>query len=792
MSARKRQTTIARLSGFVSVLLLTSAVLTGGEARPDAGQRPFTTRDSIEISYIVDPARFTDIGTRERQDLGGPIFSPDNRLFVLITQRGVLTTNEIEGVIWLFDTRAIRPLARAAPARQLVTMSAIGNTPVIEDVRWIGSRRIAFLAKNHSPYVRVFDADVKTGAVRALTGSDVYVTAFDVQGDTVAYTALAFPSTPPKFKEWLVPVGEQSIYDLLYRNASRRVDLGESLRARLPSTLHIQKKGRELPLHFRNQGRPLWLFVPILALSPDSAFLITVAPVYQVPAAWDKYPPADQYFRFPSGPVPESRVMTIDSVWRPERYTLINLNSGLVAPLLDAPAGRDMGYSIPTRVFWNDAGHVIVTNTFLPVSNPETGHTGNQDPTAASINVGNNTCQKIADLKSNTGIESFEWNSAGQIFTIRHKTAVSSPALPLADESYHKQDGHWARGQAARADADLYTSGSFSLQVREDLNRPAQLWARDLQSNREWLLWDPNPRICTVALGRAAIYQWRDSTGRQWSGILATPPEYIPGRRYPLVIQTHGYQQSRFFADGYATTASGGRALAARGVVVLQMEECTKHDSTPEENTEQSEGFASAINHLVADGLVDRERVGIIGFSRTAQHVLFALTHYPDLFAAAMVTSPDFSYVNYVMWSKGFGATGPQKEAEGMNGGAPYGSGLLLWLQNAAGFKLDKTKAPLLILAFGKGGLISQWEALSILRRLRKPVDMVWCWREDVPHFVVQPRDRFATQQLAIDWFDFWLNGHEPASSLRSKQFVRWRQLRALQSEQGNRNASDP
>jgi dipeptidyl aminopeptidase/acylaminoacyl peptidase len=121
-----------------------------------------------------------------------------------------------------------------------------------------------------------------------------------------------------------------------------------------------------------------------------------------------------------------------------------------------------------------------------------------------------------------------------------------------------------------------------------------------------------------------------------------------PKSHYPLVIQTHGYDGKSFFADGRYTTGSGGRALAANGIVVLQMDELNDYMNTPQEGPFQKDGFESAIRSLSKNGLIDPKRVGVIGFSYTEFYVLYALTHRPNLFAAASVTDGnDKSYQQY-------------------------------------------------------------------------------------------------------------------------------------------------
>ena len=50
-------------------------------------------------------------------------------------------------------------------------------------------------------------------------------------------------------------------------------------------------------------------------------------------------------------------------------------------------------------------------------------------------------------------------------------------------------------------------------------------------------------------------------------------PDYVPGRRYPLVFQTHGFNEKECLTDGAFPTAMAARPMAARGMLVLQVRE---------------------------------------------------------------------------------------------------------------------------------------------------------------------------------------------------------------------------
>src|SRR5260370_16764354 len=130
-------------------------------------------------------------------------------------------------------------------------------------------------------------------------------------------------------------------------------DIRESRLLRLARVLHVQKAGRELPISFVLDRRPLRLFLPTLSLSPDNRYLITVAPVHDVPKEWEQYQPLNfEVLRLKSGPVQEKNLMTIESLWRPEQYVIVNLETGVAFPLIAAPPARDLGHQPPPTPFW--------------------------------------------------------------------------------------------------------------------------------------------------------------------------------------------------------------------------------------------------------------------------------------------------------------------------------------------------------------------------------------------------------------------------------------------------------
>jgi dipeptidyl aminopeptidase/acylaminoacyl peptidase len=251
------------------------------------------------------------------------------------------------------------------------------------------------------------------------------------------------------------------------------------------------------------------------------------------------------------------------------------------------------------------------------------------------------------------------------------------------------------------------------------------------------------------------------------------PPTFVAGRRYPLVIQTHGFDPDEFLSDGPFTTAFAARPLASAGFIVLQMNSDASHITGPQEVPDNVRGFQSAITQLDALGLIDPKRVGIIGFSRTCYYVVNALVWKPTLFAAASVTDgTDASYMQYMLFEH------DTPELENTYGSKPFGNGLHAWIKNAPDFHLNQIRAPLLITAIGRDSLLGQWELYMSLSLQKKPVDLIYI--PNGQHVLQNPLDRLASQQTNVDWFLFWLQGYENPDAAKASQYKLWETLRRV------------
>jgi len=781
------------------VIFLIVPLLAINGATSNAQDKSFTVRDSIEMSTFIDPeTRFGD-----GRDAAVK-FSPDGKHFAVVTIKGNIQSDEIEGSLWLFDSDAVRSILLAQDARKTVAPRIVARLAartndgaLISNVSWSSdSKRILFVGKKTNHGRQLYQVDITSGATRPLTPQDLDVSQYRLRGGTGVYVA----SVPNEDLE-LVLKGQPINADV---QAVTGMPLGAIL---FPNRL---LKSDALKLHelwtIRNEknvrlidpdsGRPIRPIIDgglanLLSLSPDGRSLVTIRPMNRWNAEWDSYEPDNPHKKFHN----QAASLKLMTYWAdlPAEYALIDLESGKSTSLVNAPLARLQGYGQPLRAVWSaDGKKVVLTATYLPLAGVESEERARRSrPCAAAvveIPFTKVTCVRtmsrtidpnglfVRDVSFGKSNEEVVLN----VVTIENKGEQI--------ERYQEQGGTWkrlisfaedngVRDQLTREDPN---KGALSVFVRQGLNLSPALFATDLTHGQPKRIWDPNPQLSMMNLGVVSVLRWNDSNGYAWVAGLVKPLDYAPGKKYPLVIQTHGFVENKFLTDGGYTTALAARPLASAGFVVLQMPYNPTHTGTAKEVSDQIAGFESAIDLLTSEGLIERRQIGIIGFSRTCFHVEGILIKDPTLFAAATIADGvDESYMQYLLNSVG---TEAPKEQEAIHGAKPFGEGLRNWMQSAPGFSLDKVRTPLRIEAnSGLESVLQEWEIYASMIIQHRPVDLIYF--PDGVHVLQKPLERLASQQGNVDWFRFWLKGEEDPDPAKAEQYVRWRELRTLQEK---------
>ncbi|HWC16469.1 MAG TPA: hypothetical protein VG498_05620, partial [Terriglobales bacterium] len=491
-----------------------------------------------------------------------------------------------------------------------------------------------------------------------------------------------------------------------------------------------------------------------LALSPNGRVLVTMLPVDEVPKTWETlYPP----------PTPSSGDHIRAGHRTAKQYVIIELKTGSVRSLTGAPISSDGGWPANGSPVWASGGKaVLLPGTFV---GSETGTPSR--PCAAVLDIPTNkvTCIEVLEAPNGSaaGNDHHTISSVHFVDEDRHRVLInySTPNGTEGITEYQQMpDGKWHDVRRSGGSSDRSRNG-LEISVQQGIDRPPVLVASHSSVSR--VIWDPNPQLKNIELGEATVFRWKNKDGRQFKGGLFKPHDYKVGQRYPLVIQTHGLYESFFFPSGPGMpTAFAAMALAAAGIVVLQVDEDCPF-VTPEEGSCAVSAYESAVSELASMGLIDPERIGMIGFSRSCYYVMNTLTTSSLHVKAASITSGlMFDYWQY--------AFSPERgEGDAIMGAPPFGEGLQQWLKSSPGFNLQKVKAPLMVVGQGPDVLLTMWAAYSGMRQLHKPVELIMLNSDE--HVLTNPAVRMVSQGGSLDWFRFWLQGYEDPDPAKAEQY---------------------
>jgi len=165
-------------------------------------------------------------------------------------------------------------------------------------------------------------------------------------------------------------------------------------------------------------------------------------------------------------------------------------------------------------------------------------------------------------------------------------------------------------------------------------------------SDSEWVRrTESNPWLADVELARQQVVRYEARDGLEIEGILFYPLDYRPGQRYPLILTVHGGPEAHYSngwltryntpaqhasAEGFFTFYPNYRGSTGRGVDFTLT-------SQGRPAMEEFDDLIDGVDHLIDEGLVDGDRVGITGGSYGGYATAWGATVYSERFAAAVM-----------------------------------------------------------------------------------------------------------------------------------------------------------
>jgi dipeptidyl aminopeptidase/acylaminoacyl peptidase len=723
------------------------ATASGASDSAHVPKRFLTEEDAIRMVRIAGRGAINEYAGTLTKDFA--YFSANHRQFVVVLKKGNLERNTNDYSLLLFKTAEVFD---SPQPRVLTSMSSSSNQEGITDVFWLADNdTILFLGQNPGETTQLYSVSSSSGTVRRLTNHSANLVAFtsDRSGERVV-CAVERPPSPvltDKTRREGVTVAREDMSDLLVgERHERALDL-------VLFDTHTSES-RPLPVAAELQGT-LWGDVQNFALSPDGRQLVVKINLTDVRDSWREYRDPVITMLFGKN-VPKGSLS-----WM-YRYALIDTVTGQGRVLLDAPVGyrgSDVSWSADSR-------SVVLTGVFLPLSDSRKTPELLAHPSVLEMDARTFRYTRV----SPEDLAFVGWDQQKDVLQLETRPTLASGESP--EPRYFQKRGNAWEPVSGSSGIDL----PLKVTAEQNLGTPPNIVVSEPKTGRKAMLLELNPQLKGMELGKVEEIRFTGTKHLEVHAGLYFPPGYVAGKKYPLVVQTHGFDPKSFWVDGSFTTAFAAQALASHGMLVLQIPDRHDWHGTPDEAPNMTETLERAVEYVDGLGILDRDRLGIVGFSRTGLYVYYMLTHSKLHFQAAVVAdASDGSYSQYIQFLSAYPSTAA--DSEGLNGGVPFGTGMMYWLRRSPEFLLDTVNTPLLVQACSRDSLSSQWAEFAGLRRLGKPTELMYF--PTGTHVLEKPWDRLASQQGTVDWCVFWMKGEEDNDPSKAEKYGRWREMRA-------------
>ena len=279
---------------------------------------------------------------------------------------------------------------------------------------------------------------------------------------------------------------------------------------------------------------------------------------------------------------------------------------------------------------------------------------------------------------------------------------------------------------------------------------------------------------------KSEVVTWTGAKGDEVTGILYYPENYQEDREYPLIVSIHGGPAGVDTDRWGESWAYFPNIYSQKGAFVLMP---NYHGSSNHglDFVESIKGhyyeyelpdIMAGIDMLDQKGMIDRDSLGVKGWSNGAILTTMLTVKHPNVFKAAAPGAGD------VNWTSDYGtcAFGVQFD-QSYFGGAPWDNtdGQIFnstYIQKSPLFQMEKVRTPTIIFHGSKDRAVPRdqgWEYYRALQQIGKaPVRFLWF--PDQPHGLQKITHQTRKMEEEIRWFDKYLFGTYKAENEAYKE----------------------
>ncbi|MBI3004476.1 MAG: S9 family peptidase [Ignavibacteriales bacterium] len=300
-----------------------------------------------------------------------------------------------------------------------------------------------------------------------------------------------------------------------------------------------------------------------------------------------------------------------------------------------------------------------------------------------------------------------------------------------------------------------------------DPKNPANLYSVPrmdrIQNRGSWnQVTNANTQAEEFLVGDVETIQWKSSDGKTVEGVLVKPVNYEKGKRYPLVVQIHGGPAAASLLTFNASYGNYSQVYAGAGYVCLlpnyrgsaNYGEKFKIEISGDYFRQGYEDIMSGVDHLIAIGLVDGDKMGAMGWSAGGHWSNWILTH-TDRFKAIS------SGAGTMNWISMYAQSDIQRNREFYYQGKPYDRFEHYWDVSPLKY-IKNAKTPTLIHVVDGDPRVPrpQSEELHMaLKMLGVPTEFFVY--PGTTHGIPDARNQMVKMVSEFNWMEKWIRGKE-------------------------------
>ena len=282
----------------------------------------------------------------------------------------------------------------------------------------------------------------------------------------------------------------------------------------------------------------------------------------------------------------------------------------------------------------------------------------------------------------------------------------------------------------------------------------------DASNKARWRqLTNTNPQVSGFALGEEEEITWTSTDGKQVGGILVKPVGYEAGKRYPLIVAIHGGPAAADvlgFNGGY-----GSQVYAGAGYAVLKPNyrgstnygEAHKTGIVGNYFQLGYDDIMTGVDHLIKQGIVDPNQMGVLGWSAGGHWSNWILTH-TDRFKAISTGAGTSNWISM------YAQSDVQRNRQFYLGNKlPYEDFDAYWNQSPLKY-IKNAKTPTMIHVVEGDPRVPSPQSVELhmaLKKLGVPTELYMYPGNS--HGIPDPRNQYVKSVSEMAWMDYYVRG---------------------------------